>query len=132
VLSGTVVTEGGGPASGVVVLSMADTPGAAVPILRAPLENGRFQFDDVRPGTYVIEKDAEEPGPDGADYDVLPVTVDGTDIDGLMLRTMPLRPLRRRIVFEGNASSRDLSPSDFAIVADATVGLSGLAEIDND
>jgi protocatechuate 3,4-dioxygenase beta subunit len=132
VLSGTVVTEDGGPASGFAVLSMADTPGAAVPILRSPLENGRFRFDDVRPGEYVIEKDAQEPGRNGLDYDVLPVTVDGTDIHGLMLRTMPLRPLRGRVVFEGKASSRDLSPSDFAIVADATVGLSGFSEIEND
>ncbi|HVQ13387.1 MAG TPA: carboxypeptidase-like regulatory domain-containing protein [Vicinamibacterales bacterium] len=132
VVSGTVITEDGKPASGFVVLSMADTPGAAVPLLQAPLENGRFQFDDVRPGEYLIEKDAEEPGAGEPDYDALRITVDGVDIDGLLLRTMPLRPLSGRIVFEGKASSRDLSPSDFFVMTSTTLGTSGFAQINDD
>jgi hypothetical protein len=124
---GSVVTEDGRPASGFVVLSDVTGPGAKVKTWRAPLERGTFQFDDVWPGEHVIEKDAEEPDVEGADYDALQVTVNGDDVEGLVLHTKPLRPLRGRIVFEGGAAPSGVEPSAFAVKAIGPYGLSGFA-----
>lgn len=99
--------------AGRVYLSRAGVqePSAGVP----PDTDGRFRFDDVQPGTYVLRailegpfsagcKDADCGGAAARQFAGRTVTVSGSDISILDLAMQPTATLRGRIALDGDQS----------------------------
>ena len=93
--------------------------------------DGQFEFTNVAPGEYVIQASRGRKGPSREDeFGTLPVSVDGTDVTGLTLRTSTGSSIHGRFTFATREPSKrpgrglelspvpidfDLSPSGTAV-----------------
>jgi hypothetical protein len=86
-------------------------------------DDGTFEVDGVRPGTYSIEvhpgfRHPDDDVPEDAEYATAPVVVNGDDVDGLTVVTQPGISVAGQVVFDEPPAA---GPPPFEIVA-STVG----------
>jgi hypothetical protein len=109
-LSGHAFTSSGDSVKGGVLLIPSERSGSVtMPIKphRMFAPDGSFEFSNVPPGDYVIQASMGRPtlaaeGEFAAQY----VTVNGTDIDDLLIRTSPGSTISGRVTFEGGEPPR--------------------------
>ena len=94
-VSGVVVHTGPIPPS--IALTRSGTPGAFVePIVMTRVSGaGTFEFPKVVPGEYLLQADAEQ-----TERSPFVISV-ASDLEGLVVRTVPPRRLTGRLTFEG-------------------------------
>jgi hypothetical protein len=109
-IAGRVFTADGQPLDGVVNLSASDRSGAiaAAKPVRMRTEDGSFQFDHLPPGEYVVQAaiSRESPSIEGQFGEQF-VTVDGADVDDVVIHMSAGSSVAGRVTFEG-----DVPPSD--------------------
>src|SRR5262249_10466437 len=70
-------------------------------------DDGAFEFPNVPPGAYIIRADrGRTKGSIEGEFGVLPVSVDGTDVTGLVLQTSTGSTIGGRIRFEAYSDTR--------------------------
>jgi protocatechuate 3,4-dioxygenase beta subunit len=92
------------------------------------LPDGRFEFTNVTPGQYTVraQRNQNNPWSEG-EFGLLPVSVDGADVTGLMLQMSAGSTIRGRVTFDApdpsntpDASQVEVTPapSDFDLAPD--------------
>jgi hypothetical protein len=117
-LSGTVMNSAGKPLGNTMI--MLTSPGLATgsPLTSASLSkpDGTFVVSNVTPGDYTLQtisaSDLESVANSGTtsglrmqEMAVMPITVTGADMIGIMLTTGPTGTLKGRVVFQGGTPS---------------------------
>ena len=104
-ITGTKIGSDGRPMGGSLQLTQSQRSGAIVtPSSGARISpDGRFEFPNVTPGEYVIQADTGKPNNAlEGDFVAQLVTVNGANVDNLMLRATPGSSISGRVVFEGD------------------------------
>lgn len=104
-VSGIVTSSAGRPIAGAMVILM---PSAGVPMGISPGQtgpDGAFSLSNVAPGDYILQvQNMAVLGPaDAAESAMVPVTVGGSNVDGLRIATGPGTLVTGRVEFEGTA-----------------------------
>lgn len=129
-VSGAMVPTGG-PSAQSVTLTRRGAPGAWLePALTARVTAGAFEFLKVVPGDYVIRTDYQVP-------ERVPFVITAaSDLQGIVIRTIPPRTITGRVVLEGEAASRSLFALGFlsaeAESANAMPSVLGIGSIADD
>jgi protocatechuate 3,4-dioxygenase beta subunit len=104
-VDGVVTSADGQPVQNVLV--MLASAGGFSPLTFTSaarvLQDGRFTFANVRPGSYTLI--AQSAGPQASQFAMLSLEVAGNDVPGLQLMMRPALKLAGRIVFEGTAQA---------------------------
>jgi hypothetical protein len=104
-ISGRKIGSDGQPMGGSLVLTESQRSGAiATPSSGARIApDGRFEFPNVAPGEYVIQADSGKPN-SGREGDFVSqfVTVNGTNVDNIVLQATPGSSISGRVVFDGD------------------------------
>ena len=113
-ISGTKIGSDGRPMGGSLQLTQSQRSGAIVtPSSGARIsQDGRFEFPNVTPGEYVIQADTGKPNNAlEGDFVAQFVTVNGTNVDNVLLRATPGSSISGRVIFDGDPqpSPRGLS-----------------------
>ena len=104
-ITGRRIGSDGQPMGGSLVLTQSQRSGALVtPSEGARISlDGRFEFPNVAPGEYVIQADSGKPnGAREGDFVSQFVTVNGTNVTGLILLATPGSSIRGRVMFDGD------------------------------
>jgi protocatechuate 3,4-dioxygenase beta subunit len=104
-VSGIRLTEAGRPAGGTITLTPSRRSGsiAPTPVGARTQADGRFEFPNVSPGEYVLQASIARPTPfDEGEFASMFVTVNGTDMTGLVLRTSTGSTIKGHVTAEGN------------------------------
>ena len=117
-LSGVALRADGSPmTTGMLSLSPA-TGGrraAASAAGYAALSAKGFEFANVAPGEYMIERNPIHDQPRSDEYGALSVVVSGTDIPDLVLSTARAATLRGHVVSDAGRLPRGWTPDDFSL-----------------
>ncbi len=115
-LAGTILDSSGQPSRANPILATSQRSGtvAALPVPGSVRPDGTFEIRNVPPGEYVLQ--ALRPRPSGvaeAEFAMQYVTVSGSDITGIALRTSLASAVNGRVTVEGGGG---LKPSDVHIM----------------
>jgi protocatechuate 3,4-dioxygenase beta subunit len=103
-ISGTLLNAAGEPStSGSVRLmpSRRSASGISVSVGARLMRDGRFEFPNVTPGQYIIQVDrGRKSSSTEGEFGMLPVTVDGADVTGLVLQTSAGSSIAGRVQFD--------------------------------
>jgi hypothetical protein len=106
-VAGTVFDTAGKPASGPVLMSRSGRSGfvASAPVVPHIQGDGTFEFQNVAPGEYVVQvfTGGRNPATEG-DFAAAYVTVNGTDITGLVLRMSSGSTISGHVTLEGQGT----------------------------
>jgi hypothetical protein len=106
-VAGTAFDAAGKPASGNVLMTRSGRSGfvASVPVAPQVQGDGAFEFQNVAPGEYVVQalNGPRNPTTDG-EFAAAYVTVNGTDIAGLVLRMSSGSTIEGHITLEGQGT----------------------------
>jgi len=114
-ISGQKFGADGEPMGGSLMLMESQRSSAIItPAAGARIQDdGRFEFPNVAPGDYVIQADHGKANNNNeGDFVAQYVTVNGTSVSDLVLRSTPGSTIRGRVVFEG-----DVAPSSLRTLA---------------
>ena len=104
-VAGIRLTEAGQPAGGTITLTPSRRSGsiAPTPVGARTQADGRFEFPNVPPGEYVLQASIARPTPfDEGEFTSMFVTVNGTDMTDLVLRTSTGSTIKGHVTAEGN------------------------------
>jgi protocatechuate 3,4-dioxygenase beta subunit len=102
-ISGRIINAAGAPTSGGSVKLIPSQRSTAVTSLPAGarLENdGRFEFPNVTTGQYIIQVDRGRRGSTEGEFAALPVSVDGVDVNGLVVQLSAGSSIVGRVTFD--------------------------------
>jgi protocatechuate 3,4-dioxygenase beta subunit len=118
-ISGTLLGPDGEPTMGGslrLVTSRRSTSAVSMSVGARIGNNGRFEFPNVPAGQYVIQADrGRRTSSIEGEFGALPVSVDGTDISGLILQTSAGSAIAGRVTFENFRGVKPPRPAQIQI-----------------
>ncbi|HZM96896.1 MAG TPA: carboxypeptidase regulatory-like domain-containing protein [Vicinamibacterales bacterium] len=111
-IAGTVVDSEGRPASGAQLIVISRQGGGiSSSAVGSVSTDGSFAISGIAPGEHSVEvRPTPRPGGAGGEFASVPVTVAGSDINGLRIVTGKGATVSGRVVFEGTASRTGPAP----------------------
>jgi len=118
-VSGTLLGPDGEPTTGGslrLMTSRRSTSPVGMSVGARIGNNGRFEFPNVPPGQYVIQADRGRRNSSiEGEFGAMPVSVDGADIEGLILQTSAGSTIAGRVTFESVRGAKPPRPGQIQI-----------------